>query len=125
MSVQSILYAIDGISTWVGKTAAWLIIALMTVVCVEVFKRYILNAPTAWIFDFDNMLYGTLFMLAGAYTLAQNAHVRGDFLYGSMRPRMQASLDLVLYIVFFIPGIAALIYAGTDYAALSWRINEH
>src|SRR6516165_3172422 len=111
MNVQSILHAIDGISTWVGKTAAWLIIALMTVVCVEVFKRYILNAPTAWIFDLDNMLYGTLFMLAGAYTLAQNAHVRGDFLYGSMRPRMQAGLDLVLYIVFFIPGIAALIYS--------------
>src|SRR3954452_21403864 len=125
MSVQSILHAIDGISTWVGKTAAWLIIALMTVVCVEVFKRYILNAPTAWIFDLDNMLYGTLFMLAGAYTLAQNAHVRGDFLYGSMRPRMQAGLDLVLYIVFFLPGIAALIYAGYTFAVESWTINEH
>src|SRR5262245_50454253 len=102
MNVQSTLHAIDAISTWVGKTAAWLIMALMTVVCVEVFKRYILNTPTAWIFDLDNMLYGTLFMLAGAYTLAQNAHVRGDFLYGSMRPRLQAGLDLVLYIVFFI-----------------------
>jgi TRAP-type mannitol/chloroaromatic compound transport system permease small subunit len=84
MNVQSVLHAIDGISTWVGKTAAWLIIILMTVVCVEVFKRYILNAPTAWIFDLDNMLYGTLFMLCGAYTLAQNAHVRGDFLYSSI-----------------------------------------
>ena len=125
MSVQSILHAIDGISTWVGKAAAWLIIALMTVVCVEVFKRYILNAPTAWIFDLDNMLYGTLFMLAGAYTLAQNAHVRGDFLYGSMRPRMQAGLDLVLYIIFFIPGIAALIYSGYVFAAESWAIGEH
>ena len=70
---------------------------LMSVVCIEVFKRYILNAPTAWIFDLDNMLYGTLFMLCGAYTLAQNAHVRGDFLYSSMRPRTQASLDIVLY----------------------------
>src|SRR6059058_4636337 len=125
MNVQSVLYAIDGISTWVGKAAAWLIIALMTVVCVEVFKRYILNAPTAWIFDLDNMLYGTLFMLAGAYTLAQNAHVRGDFLYSSMRPRMQAGLDVVLYVVFFIPGIAALIYAGYGFAADSWRIAEH
>jgi TRAP-type mannitol/chloroaromatic compound transport system permease small subunit len=125
MSVQSVLHAIDGISTWVGKTSAWLIIALMTVVCVEVFKRYILNTPTAWIFDLDNMLYGTLFMLAGAYTLAQNAHVRGDFLYGSMRPRMQAGLDLVLYIVFFIPGIAALIYSGYVFASESWAIGEH
>src|ERR671930_96878 len=125
MSVQNILHAIDGISTWVGKAAAWLIIALMTVVCVEVFKRYILNAPTAWIFDLDNMLYGTLFMLAGAYTLAQNGHVRGDFLYGSMRPRSQAWLDLILYIVFFLPGIVALVYAGWDFALFSWVTREH
>jgi len=125
MNVQRFLYAIDEISTWVGKTVAWLIIALMLVVCAEVFKRYILNAPTAWIFDAENMLYGTFFMLGGAYTLAQNAHVRGDFLYSSMRPRTQASLDLVLYLVFFIPGIAALIYAGFYYAADSWRIAEH
>jgi TRAP-type mannitol/chloroaromatic compound transport system permease small subunit len=125
MSVQSFLHTIDGISTWVGKAAAWLIIGLMTVVCVEVFKRYILNAPTAWIFDADNMMYGTLFMLCGAYTLAQNAHVRGDFLYSSMRPRMQAGLDIALYVIFFVPGIAALIYAGYDYAAISWRIAEH
>jgi len=125
MSVQTFLHRIDGVSTWVGKAAAWLIIVLMTVVCVEVFKRYILNAPTAWIFDLDNMLYGTLFMLCGAYTLAQNAHVRGDFLYSSMRPRMQAGLDLVLYIVFFLPGIAALIYSGYVFAGESWVINEH
>jgi TRAP-type mannitol/chloroaromatic compound transport system permease small subunit len=125
MNVQTFLHAIDGISTWVGKAAAWLIILLMTVVCVEVFKRYIMNSPDAWIFDVDNMMYGTLFMLCGAYTLAQNAHVRGDFLYSSMRPRTQAGLDLVLYIVFFIPGIAALIYAGYGFAADSWRIAEH
>src|SRR6187397_3264232 len=125
MSVQNVLHTIDGISTWVGKAAAWLIMGLMFLVCAEVFKRYILNAPTAWIFDASNMMYGAAFMLGGAYTLAQNAHVRGDFLYSSMRPRTQAGLDLVLYIVFFIPGIAALIYAGADYAADSWRIAEH
>jgi len=125
MTLQKILHGIDALSTWVGKAFAWLIMLLMIVVVVEVFKRYILNAPTAWIFDADNMLYGTLFMMCGAYTLAQNAHVRGDFLYSSMRPRMQASLDLALYIVFFIPGIAALIFAGFYYAADSWRIAEH
>ena len=125
MSVERFVHAIDGVSTWLGKAAAWLIIGLMTLVCVEVFKRYIMNMPTAWIFDASNMFYGSLFMLAGAYTLAQNAHVRGDFLYSSMRPRTQATLDLVLYIVFFLPGIAALVYAGYDYAALSWRIAEH
>ena len=84
-----------------------------------------LNMPTAWIFDASNMMYGTLFMIAGAYTLAQNGHVRGDFLYSSMKPRRQAMLDLVLYILFFLPGIAALVYAGWDYAVVSWRIDEH
>ena len=125
MSVQKILHTIDGISTWVGKAAAWLMILLMSVVCIEVFKRYAVNMPTAWIFDAENMMYGTLFMLCGAYTLAQNAHVRGDFLYSSMRPRTQATLDLILYVVFFLPGIAALVYAGYFYAVDSWSINEH
>ena len=125
MTAQRFLNTIDGISTIAGKIAAWLIIGLMTLVCVEVFKRYIMNMPTAWIFDASNMMYGTLFMLCGAYTLAQNGHVRGDFLYSSMRPRTQASLDVVLYILFFLPGIAALVYAGWEYAVDSWRINEH
>jgi TRAP-type mannitol/chloroaromatic compound transport system permease small subunit len=119
------LFAVDRVSTWAGKAFAWLIVVLMLVVCVEVFKRYLLNAPSAWIYDVNNMLYGSLFMMCGAYTLAQNGHVRGDFLYGSFRPRVQAGLDLALYILFFLPGIAALIYAGFDYASISWRINEH
>ena len=125
MNVQGLLHTADRISTWAGKVTSWLIISLMLMVCIEVFKRYILNAPTSWIFDAENMMYGTLFMMCGAYTLAQNAHVRGDFLYSSMKPRMQASLDLVLYIAFFIPGILGLIYAGYDYAWQSWLIREH
>jgi len=125
MKIQSFLLAADHISTWAGKAAAWLVMILMLVVCVEVFKRYIMNMPTAWIFDITNMLYGTLFMMCGAYTLAQDAHVRGDFLYGSMKPRTQATLDLILYILFFLPGMMALIYAGYDYAAISWHIDEH
>ena len=125
MNAQHVLNTADRISTWAGKAAAWFIIALMTVVCVEVFKRYILNAPTAFIYDINNMLYGSLFMMCGAYTLAQNAHVRGDFLYSSMRPRTQAALDLALYLAFFIPGILGLMYAGYDYALDSWRIREH
>jgi len=125
MNVQRLLQTADRISTYAGKAASWLIVLLMLVVCVEVFKRYILNAPTAFIYDINNMMYGTLFMMCGAYTLAQNGHVRGDFLYGSMKPRMQATLDLALYILFFLPGIVALIYAGYDYAGDSWRIREH
>ena len=125
MRVERFLRVVDRISTWIGKACAWLIVGLMLVVCGEVFKRYILNAPTAWIFDVSNMLYGTLFMMTGAYALAQNGHVRGDFLYSSMRPRLQAALDLALYFLFFVPGIIALVYAGTEYAADSWRINEH
>ncbi|MCC7047874.1 MAG: TRAP transporter small permease subunit [Alphaproteobacteria bacterium] len=125
MSVRSFLTGIDRLSDWTGKVSSWLIVVLTLVVCVEVFKRYILNAPTAWIFDLDSMIYGTLFMMCGAYTLSQDGHVRGDFLYSSMRPRTQATFDLALYILFFIPGILALMYAGADFAALSWRIDEH
>jgi TRAP-type mannitol/chloroaromatic compound transport system permease small subunit len=125
LDARRLLRAIDRISFWSGRAAAWLIVVLMLVVSLEVFKRYILNAPTAWIFDFNNMLYGTLFMLCGAYTLAQGGHVRADFVYGSLRPRAQAALDLVLYVLFFTPGVLALIYAGYGYAADSWRIGEH
>lgn len=124
MNIQRLLHTADHISTWVGKAFAWLIVALMLLVCAEVFKRYALNAPTAWIFDANNMLYGTLFMMGGAYTLAHDGHVRGDFFYGSMKPRTQASLDLVLYFLFFLPGIAALTWAGWTYFNESLAMRE-
>ncbi len=125
MNAQGLLRFVDRISYWSGKAFAWLIVALTFVVAIEVFKRYILNRPTAWIFDFNNMLYGTLFMMCGAYTLAAAGHVRADFVYTYLRPRAQAALDLALYFLFFIPGILGLIYAGAEYAADSWRIGEH
>jgi TRAP-type mannitol/chloroaromatic compound transport system permease small subunit len=125
MSAERLIRTVDLISYWSGKAFAWLIVVLTFVVSIEVFKRYILNAPTAWIFVFNNMLYGTLFMLCGAYTLAAGGHVRADFIYGSMRPRSQAALDLALYILFFIPCMLGLIYAGSGFAADSWRIGEH
>lgn len=115
----------DRLSTWIGKASSWLIILLMLVVCAEVVKRYVLDMPTAWIFDATNMIYGALFMLGGAYTLSQDGHVRGDFLYGSMKPRTQATFDLVLGVLFFLPGIASLVYAGWDYAHASYVIDEH
>ncbi len=125
MNARTLIRAIDEVSYWSGKAFAWLILGLTFVVSVEVFKRYILNMPTAWIFDFNNMLYGTLFMMCGAYTLAQGAHVRADFVYTYLPPRAQAAADLALYFLFFIPGILGLVYAGYDYAATSWRIGEH
>ena len=124
MKIQMLLHSADRISMWVGKAFAWLIVALMLLVVAEVFKRYALNAPTAWVFDASNMLYGTLFMMCGAYTLAQDGHVRGDFLYGNFKPRTQASIDLALYLVFFLPGIAALTWAGWSYFQDSAAINE-
>src|ERR671939_1665901 len=111
MNANNVIRVVDAISYFSGKVFAWLIVALTLVVSIEVFKRYILNAPTAWIFDFNNMLYGTLFMMCGAYTLAQGGHVRADFIYIYMKPRAQASLDLTLYLLFFVPGILALFYA--------------
>lgn len=124
MRVQTLLHTADQISTWVGKAFAWLIVVLMLLVVAEVFKRYALNAPTAWVFDASNMLYGTLFMMGGAYTLAHDGHVRGDFLYGSFKPRTQASIDLVLYVAFFLPGIAALTWSGWSYFQDSLAIHE-
>jgi TRAP-type mannitol/chloroaromatic compound transport system, small permease component len=115
----------DALSTFVGKAASWLVGVLMLLVCVEVVKRYLLNTPTSEVYDISSMLYGGCFMLCGAYALAQNAHVRGDFLYGSFRPRVQAGLDLGLYLLFFLPGILALCFAGWDFAQESWMIREH
>ena len=125
MIANGFIRAVDAISMWTGKASAWLIGILTLVVSIEVFKRYILNAPTSWIFDLDAMLYGTLFMMCGAYALSQDAHVRGDFLYSNFKPRTQAWLDLALYFLFSLPGIVALVYAGYGYGVESWRINEH
>ena len=122
--MQKTLLFIDRISTWIGQAFSFLIIVLTLHVSWEVFSRYALDAPRSWAFDAMIMLYGTLFMMAGAYTLAKNGHVRGDVLYGFFRPRTQASWDLLLYIVFFLPGVFALTYAGYYYAADSWRIHE-
>lgn len=124
MTIDKLLNGVESLSTWIGKAFAWLIVALMLLVCIEVFKRYILNMPTAWVFDVSNMMYGTLFMMSGAYALAHDAHVRGDFLYGSMKPRRQAGLDLVLYVVFFLPGILALTWSGWVYAGDALAIHE-
>lgn len=124
MTLERLLNRVEAGSTWIGKAAAWLIILLTLTVCIEVVKRYILDMPTAWVFDVSNMMYGTLFMMCGAYALAHDAHVRGDFLYGSMKPRKQATLDLILFIVFFMPGILALTWAGWIYANDALAIRE-
>jgi len=123
--MQKLLLFVDKVSTWVGHAFSWLIVVLTVHISWEVFSRYALDNPRAWAFDAMIMLYGTLFMMAGAYTLAKSSHVRGDVLYGFFMPRTQASIDLVLYIVFFLPGVFALTYAGYFYAAESWAINEH
>jgi len=123
--MQNLFLTIDRISTFVGHLFAWLVVGLTGLIGYEVFSRYVLNNPHAWAFDAQIMLYGTMFMMAGAYTLAKNGHVRGDILYGFLKPRTQAIFDLVLYIVFFIPGVVAIAYAGYSFAADSWRILEH
>ena len=123
--MQKILLFVDTVSTWVGQAFSWFIVALTLHITWEVFARYVLSSPRSWAFDAMIMMYGTLFMMAGAYTLAKNGHVRGDVIYGFFTPRAQAVLDLSLYIVFFLPGIVALTYAGYFYAAESWAINEH
>ena len=123
--MQKLLLSVDKVSTWVGQAFSWFIVALTLFISWEVFSRYALDHPHAWAFDAMIMMYGTLFMMAGAYTLSKNGHVRGDVLYGFFTPRVQAGIDLTLYILFFLPGVIALTYAGYYYAGDSWRINEH
>jgi TRAP-type mannitol/chloroaromatic compound transport system permease small subunit len=123
--MQKLLLAVDRLSTWVGQACSWLILVLTLMISWEVFSRYALDNPHPWAFDVMSMMYGTLFMTAGAYTLSKNGHVRGDVLYGFFPPRLQAGLDLALYLLFFIPGVFALAWAGYYFAAESWAINEH
>src|SRR5512145_1576616 len=122
--MQKTLLFVDKVSTWVGHAFSWLIVGLTLLVTWEVFSRYALGEPHAWAFDAMAMLYGTMFMMAGAYTLSKSGHVRGDVLYGFFRPRTQATIDLVLYIVFFLPGIVALTWAGWEFANASLAIRE-
>ncbi len=122
--MRKYLLAVDKISTFVGHVFSWLIVSLTLLITYEVFSRYALNEPHPWAFDVMLMMYGALFMMAGAYTLSRNGHVRGDVLYGFFPPRLQAGLDLTLYFVFFLPGVCALCWAGYIYAAESWSILE-
>ncbi len=122
--MQKLLLGIDKVTTWVGQAFSWLIVALTAMMTWEILSRRFLDRPHAWTFDAQIQMYGILFMTAGAYTLAKSGHVRGDVLYGFFPPRVQATIDLVLYICFFIPGITALIWAGWRYAGESWFIRE-
>lgn len=122
--MKNILMAVDRASTRLGQTFAWLIVALTCLIAWEVFSRYVLNTPHDWALDVQIQMYGTLFMLAGAYTLAKNGHVRGDVLYGFFEPRTQAWIDLILYGLFFLPGIVALTWAGWTFAQESIAIRE-
>lgn len=119
-----ILHFIDSLSAWMGKSFAWCIVILTFSTCYEVFVRYVLNAPTVWAFDMSVQMYGALFMMCGAYALSQDAHVRGDVLYRLLSKRTQAKIDLVLYILFLMPGTSALIFYGYGFAADSWFYKE-
>ena len=122
--MQKLLLLVDKASTLAGHVTGWAIVALTGLISWEVFSRYVLNVPHPWVLDAQIMLYGLLFMMAGAYTLAKGGHVRGDVLYGFFAPRTQATIDLVLYILFFLPGIFALTYAGWIFANESMVIRE-
>ncbi len=114
----------DSLSAWFGKAFAWLIVLMAVGTGYEVFVRYVLNSPTSWALDVSFIMYGTLFMMGGAYTLSRGGHVRGDFLYRLWQPRTQAKVDLVLYLLFFFPGVTALIFTGWKYSARSWSYTE-
>jgi TRAP-type mannitol/chloroaromatic compound transport system permease small subunit len=123
-SMTRLFHFIESLSAWSGKAFAWCILVLTLSTCYEVFVRYVLGAPTVWAFDMSVQMYGALFMMAGAYALSQDAHVRGDVIYRLLPLKAQAGIDLVLYIVFFMPGVFALTYYGYGFAADSWFYKE-
>jgi TRAP-type mannitol/chloroaromatic compound transport system permease small subunit len=118
------LFFIDSLSTWVGKAFAWLILVLTLGISYEVLVRYAFRAPTTWAFDFSYINYGAMFLMAGAYALSRNGHVRADVVYRLWKPRTQAMMDLLLYFLFFFPAVAAWIYAGWNYARFSIQFRE-
>lgn len=122
--MKKYLFMIDRISAWSGKAVAWGVVLLTLIVCYDVVARYLFNSPTQWGFDVAYILFGTGFMIAGAYTLSRNGHVRADLMYRSLQPRTQAVMDLILYLLFFLPGVAALAYAGVDFTKVSWAMKE-
>jgi TRAP-type mannitol/chloroaromatic compound transport system permease small subunit len=122
--VDKAIRYIDTLSTWLGIPISWLYVVLMLIITYDVTLRYFFAAPTEWAFDYAIMLYGSCFMLCGAYTLAQNNHVRSDLVYRLLSVRQQATLDLVLWFLFFYPGIIALMLAGSHFAEMSWRFKE-
>ncbi|MEQ8506851.1 MAG: TRAP transporter small permease subunit [Rhodospirillales bacterium] len=118
------IHAIEELSIWIGRTFGWCILILTLSVAYEVFVRYVLNAPTVWVFDMMVQMYGALFLMAGPYALAQDTHVRADVIYRLLSVRWQARLDLILYICFFFPGMLALAWYGAEIASDSWRYKE-
>ncbi|MCY4313240.1 MAG: TRAP transporter small permease subunit [Gammaproteobacteria bacterium] len=120
----ALIHTIESLSTWFGRAFGWCILILTLSVSYEVFVRYVLNAPTVWAFDMMVQMYGALFMMAGAYTLAQDGHVRGDVLYRLFPVCVQASIDFVLYILLFFPSFLSLLWFGAVIASDSWRYKE-
>ncbi len=119
--MERFVRVVDKLNLWVGHSFAWTILILTFGTVYEVFVRYVLRSPTTWAFDLSYMMYGALFLMAGAYTLSRNGHVRGDVVYRLWPPRVQAAVDLVLYLLFMLPGSIALLYSGWTFAARSWR----
>jgi TRAP-type mannitol/chloroaromatic compound transport system permease small subunit len=122
--MRRLLLTVDKVSTSVGQAFSWLIVGLTFMMTFEIFSRRFFDAPHAWSFDAQIQMYGIMFMMGGAYTLAKSGHVRGDVLYGFFSPRVQAGIDLTLYVCFFLPGAVALVWAGYTYAGESWFIRE-
>jgi TRAP-type mannitol/chloroaromatic compound transport system permease small subunit len=122
--MESYIRFADKLSAWFGKVFGWCVMVMTFGVAYEVFVRYVLNSPTPWAFDLSYMMYGTMFMMAGAYTLSRDGHVRGDFVYRLLKPQTQAKLEFVLYFLFFFPGVIALVISGWRYAGRSWRYLE-
>jgi len=122
--MQRLIFAVDQLNKTIGHAFAWCIVILAFGTCYEVFVRYVLDDPTSWAFDMSYLMYGAVFFMAGAYTLSRGGHVRADMFYRLWSDRTQAKVEFVLYVLFFFPGILALVVAGWGYGTESLRLRE-
>jgi TRAP-type mannitol/chloroaromatic compound transport system permease small subunit len=121
--ILRVAHGIDRFSLWTGKLVAWLIVPMVLSLSYEVAARYLFTAPTIWAYDLAYMLYGTLFMLGSAYTLAKNGHIRTDTFYGNWSPRTQGIVDSICYVI-FIPALIALLWVGWTFFMRSYGQGE-
>jgi len=115
---------IDVVNEAIGKWVSWLILIAVLVSAGNAIIRKTFNmSSNAWL-ELQWYLFGAAFLLAAAYTLKQNEHIRIDIVYGLFSRRVQHWIDLFGHVFFLMPFVILMIVYFTEYVELSFRIKE-